>query len=259
MKQLIQRELTNIWTVRSLLVFATIIFIVPLVQFMTIRERYQFFEPIEVFEESVSTIPSMLFPVLAILIFLPNILAEHRHHFVTYTRTRVDLSKYLFVKGLVNAVLSGVVLFLMIFVTFLFVLYIEPMLHLVTYTDVTAGTIVPQTTLSFLADIHPLLYGFFYAVWIGLNGALYATMAYLFMLTLENVFVAISLPFLAYHILNFVTGMVQLPQFSPLSTLFPFNISAQPVWTIFVPFLIFVSLGVGIYVFRLRPRREWSF
>ena len=92
MKQLIQRELTNIWTVRSLLVYATIIFIVPLVQFMTIRERYQFFEPIEVFEESVSTIPSMLFPVLAILIFLPNILAEHRHHFVTYTRTRVDLS-----------------------------------------------------------------------------------------------------------------------------------------------------------------------
>ncbi|TCI62849.1 ABC transporter permease [Exiguobacterium sp. SH0S2] len=259
MKQLIQRELTNIWTVRSLLVYATIIFIVPLVQFMTIREGYQFFEPIEVFEESVSTIPSMLFPVLAILIFLPNILAEHRHHFVTYTRTRVDLSKYLFVKGLVNAVLSGVVLFLMIFVTFLFVLYIEPMFHLVTYTDVTEGVIVPQTTLSFLADIHPLLYGFSYAVWIGLNGALYATMAYLFMLTLENVFVAISLPFLMYHILNFVAGVFQSPQFSPLSTLFPFNITAQPVWTMFVPFLIFVSLGVGIYVFRLRPRREWSF
>ncbi|MCT4782114.1 MULTISPECIES: ABC transporter permease [Exiguobacterium] len=259
MKQLMQRELTNIWTVRSLLVYATIIFIVPLVQFMTIREQYQFFEPIEVFEESVSTIPAMLFPVLAVLVFLPNILAEHRHHFMTYTRTRVELSTYLLVKGIVNAVLSGIVLFLMIFVTFLFVYYIEPMLHLVTYTDVIEGEIVPQTTLSFLADIHPFLYGFFHAVWIGMNGALYATMAYLLMLMLENVFVAISLPFLSYHILNFVAGIFQSPQFSPLSTLFPFNISAQPVWTMFVPFFIFLSLVTGLYVFGLRRRREWSF
>lgn len=259
MKQLIRREFTNLWTPRSLMVYIGIIFIVPFVQFMTIRDRYEFFSPIEVFEESVSTIPAMLFPVLAILIFLPNILAEYRHNFLTYTRTRIDLSVYLVAKGLVNAILSGIVLFSMIFMTFLFVMYVEPLFHLVEYTAVTDGVVIPTTTFSFLQEIHPMLYGFSYAVWIGVNGSLYATMAYLLILTLDNLFVAISIPFLAYHILNFVAGIFQVPQFSPLSTLFPFNITAQPIWTIFVPFLLFLSIGVGIYLFHLRPRREWSF
>ncbi len=147
----------------------------------------------------------------------------------------------------------------MTIVTFVIIHYVEPIIGLVDYWSLSEKTYETSNAFSFLADIHPLLYAVLYAAWIGLNGAAYATLAYLLILALEQVYLAISLPFVAYHIFNFVAGIMQAPQFSPISTVFPFNITEQPLWTVFVPFAILIVVNITLYLTMIRPKPEWIF
>jgi len=255
----IKKELTQAMTKQNMFLYLSIILLIPCIQFALVYDSYQFFTPEEVFEESVSILPAMLFPVLAILVYIPSFISEYKNNFLTYTRTRVHLKDYLMAKGIVNALLSGVVLFLMIFITYLFVRFIEPLVGLVQYTPISESTIEPSNTFSFLIGYSPLLYALIYALWVGLNAALYSTLAYFLILSINNIFVAISIPFVGYHVFNFVTGILQMPQFSPLSTIFPFNITAQPIWTIFIPFLILLLVNFIIYKVILQTKKEWVF
>ncbi len=147
----------------------------------------------------------------------------------------------------------------MTIVTFVLIHYIEQFFGLVNFTSLSEKTYETSNAFSFLADIHPLLYAVLYAAWIGLNGAAYATLAYLLILALEQIYLAISLPFVAYHIFNFVAGIMQAPQFSPISTVFPFNITEQPLWTVFVPFAILIVVNITLYLTMIRPKPEWIF
>lgn len=255
----IKKELLNALTTKNLILFAFIIFIVPLIQFLTVYNTYEFFKPIEVFEESISTIPAMVFPILAVLVYIPSFISEYKNNFLTYTRTRINLNDYLVSKGIVNAILSGIVLFLMVFVTYLFVQFIEPWLGLVNYTPISESTFDVENVFSSLIENNSFLYATVYAIWIGLNAALYATLAYILVLSLNSIFVAISIPFMGYHLLNFVSGIFQFPQFSPLSTLFPFNITAQPIWTVFVPFTAIILINLIVYKVYISKREEWTF
>lgn len=253
-----KKELLNALTPKNLIVFVSIILIVPFIQFLIVYDSYEFYKPIEVFEESISTIPGMTFPILALFIYVPSFISEYRHNFLIYTRTRVNLHDYLISKGIVNALLSGIVMFLMIFITYLLVQYIEPLFGLVSYSPINESTVdVRNTFSSFIGD--PFLYATIYALWIGVNAALYATLTYILVLSLQHIFVAISLPFFGYHLLNFVSGIFQVPKFSPLSTLFPFNLTSQPIWTVCVPFVSILLMNIILYKLFLSKREEWSF
>ncbi|MFP3894886.1 ABC transporter permease [Exiguobacterium sp. A1_3_1] len=259
MSQQIKLVWSQAFTVKRCVLYLLIILGLPVLQFSFIYEGYQFFLPIEVFEETLSGMIPMLFPVLAVLIFLPIFIAEYKDNYLTYVRTRASLKDYLLAVGFVNATLTGLVFFLMTIVTFVLIHYVEPIIGLVNYWSLSEKTYETSNAFSFLADIHPLLYAVLYAAWIGLNGAAYATLAYLLILVLEQVYLAISLPFVAYHIFNFVAGIMQAPQFSPISTVFPFNITEQPLWTVFVPFAILVVVNITLYLTMIRPKPEWIF
>lgn len=259
MSQQIKLIWSQAFTVKQCVLYLLIILGLPTLQFSFIYKSYQFFLPTEVFEETLSGTIPMLFPILAVLIFLPIFIAEYKDNYLTYVRTRASLKDYLLAVGFVNVMLTGFVFFLMTIVTFVLIRYVEPFFGLVNYTPLSEKTHDVTNAFSFLMDIDPLLYAILYAAWIGLNGAVYATLAYLLILSLEQVYLAISLPFVAYHIFNFVAGIMQAPQFSPISTVFPFNITEQPLWTVFVPFTVLIVVNFTLYLTMIRPKPEWIF
>src|SRR5699024_5721381 len=98
-------------------------------------------------------------------------------------------------------------------------------------------------TLS-LHDALPIfLYGVLYSLWVAINGALYTTVAYLLSISIKNRFVALTIPFLWWFIMNFITGILGIEAFSPVYSVFPFLITPQPFWVLCIPFLVLI---VGI-------------
>ncbi|MGP7819730.1 ABC transporter permease [Niallia sp. 01092] len=250
-------ELKRAFTVKNLLLWIAIIIILPTIRFNMIREGYQFFDPIEVFQEMVSTIISLLFPALAIIIYLPSFLQEQRNNFILYTRTRIPLNTYLLSKVIINTCLTGLVTFLLIFLTFVFAVYVEPHLGIIDYSPIDESAVIPRFTFSQFLSYGDLTYGVIYSLWVSINAVVYSSIAFMLLLIIDNPFVALSVPFLYYHIFNFVTGVLVAPWFSPLSTIFPFNIVEQPLWTVLVPFSFLLIVIIGLYVFAIRNRKEW--
>ncbi|CUA78979.1 ABC transporter permease [Anoxybacillus suryakundensis] len=251
-------ELKRALTKKNILLWFSMVIFLPASRFYMISKGYQFFEPVEVFQETISGIVPLLFPAIVIIVYLPSFLQEQRNKFITYTRPRIPLRTYIASKGLVNAFFTGVVTFLLIFIPFIFIVYVEKHLGIINYSSPTENVRIPAVTFSQFLRYGDLAYGFIYSLWVAINGVVYSTIAFILLLNVSNPFIALSIPFLFYHILNFVTGIFHVAMFSPLSTIFPFNIEEQPLWTIFVPFLFLIAFLVLAFVFTLRnDEKEW--
>ena len=87
----------------------------------------------------------------------------------------------------------------------------------------------------------PFVYGFIYSLWVGINGILYATLPLILCLILDHSFVALSIPFVWYQGMSFVSAVLGISKFAPLYTVFPYSIIQQELWTVFVPFPILVD------------------
>lgn len=240
---------------KNILFWCGIILILPSIRFYSIKEGYLFFDSIAVFQETVSTIIPMLFPVLTIVILLPSFLQEQRNNFISYTRVRVPLNTYILSKFLINAILTGLVTFLLIFIPFIFIVYIEPHLGIIFYEPKDQNSYTPTYTFSQFLPYGEITYGLLYSLWVSINAILYSSISFMLLLILSNPFVALSIPFLFYHIFNFITGVLNIPMFSPLSTIFPFNLVQQPLWTVLVPFSVLLLISLGIFIFI--KRKEW--
>lgn len=251
MQHIIWTELKRSGTRRTLFM-ALLLPLIILLQFNQVRAGYVFESWHGVFEESVGTIIAIAFPLLCCVLYLPTVAREIDHQFIRYARTRVSLRDYLIAKGVVNALITFTIFFVTILGWMVFLRYVEPQLHWMTYEqDIKSLTTFTQV---FTTDG---IYMLAYAGWVGLNAVVYATIAYLVLILFGNLFMAISIPFLFYHLLNFATGLLSIARFSPISTIFPFNITAMPLWTIFVPFSVLGLMLLGLLITGMK-RTEWE-
>nr|WP_259547126.1 ABC transporter permease [Heyndrickxia oleronia] len=256
---------TQIWTdfkraftMKNILIWLFIILIVPVLSFYPIRKGYMFFNSIEVFQEMVGGIIPLIFPVLVIIIYLPNFLQEQKNNFITYTRPRIPVSIYILSKGIINAILTGFIIFSMMFFSYIFAVYIEPnYLHVIEYSQPIEGNYNSNVTFSQFMDYGTVTYTFVYSLWVTINGVVYTTIAFLLMLIIRLPFVALSAPFLFYHIFNFVVGVFGVARFSPVSTIFPFNIEQQQLWTVMVPFTFLIIVVCSLLFKVTRNREDW--
>ena len=258
MKHLISIEFKKAFSLKFLIVSLILIFLPLIVVLPIINGSYSFFRPIEVHSELISSSAiALLFPILLIPLNAGSYANEKKDNFLLYVKPRTMLSNYVLAKGLVNAMVTFVVAFLMIFIPFMFVQYIDPALNIIKYTtEFYQPTSVG--TFEVLAEKSILFYGIGYSLWVAINGALYATIAYLLSICVKNKFVALSIPFLWWVVMNFVTAILGIPRFSPVFTVFPFAITAQPIWTIFIPFTILVLVIIGLIAFIKTKNKVWD-
>lgn len=255
MKHLIKLEVKKALN-RKFLIYSVILILFPLVVILTmVNGEYAFFRPIEVHSEILGSVIALLFPLLLVPLNASSYADEKKDDFITYIKPRIYLKKYIVAKGIVNFGLTFIVGFLLIFIPFVFLQYIDPLFHFVIYIE---GFYQPVSvgTFEFLTEHSYLTYGIVYSLWVGLNGALYASIAFLASIIINNKFIALSIPFVWYFVMNFVTAILGIEMFSPVFTIFP-NISAQPIWTIFVPFSVLVLIIIGKIVYIKSKKTIW--
>ena len=144
-------------------------------------------------------------------------------------------------------------MFTIIFIQFIFIIYIDPYLGVIDYSQGSTflsqqSTSNPVTFYQFL-KYGNLTYGLVYSIWVGLNAVIYSTIAFTSLLIARSGFLALSLPFLFYHVFNFITGVLGVGKFSPISTIFPFNIKLQPLWTVSIPFFVLILILVTLIIY----------
>ncbi|QVY61088.1 ABC transporter permease [Cytobacillus gottheilii] len=248
MKHLVAVEWKRALTFNRVLLCLAIILIPAAVQFLNVKTGYMFYRAVDVHTEVIGGVVALLFPLFFIILYAGSYASEVKDQFITYIKPRIKLADYLLAKGIVNGVLSFIVAFAMVFISFVFIVYVEPSLGMIVYENGSDGSV---GTFEIFLEYGTLSYGLIYSFWVGINAALYSSAAYVLTLLMKNHFVAISLPFLWYFVMNFVTAILAHPEFSPVSTVFPFNIIQQPLWTIFVPFTIHLMiLSILIYYVR---------
>lgn len=227
-------------------------FFLPTISFFSMIHGYIFHEPIELFQSIISAFIPLLFPVFILIIYLPDLWYEQKNNFISYTQPRVSLRIYILSKGLINAFLTCFITFLMIFLSFVFARYIEPNLGIINYVTSSGGQ--SAVTFSQLLSVGDFTYGLVYSLRVSINAIVYSTIAYLLMLLKRSNFIALSVPFVFHHVFNFVSGVLGVPNFSPLSTIFPFSIDQQPLWTVLIPFSFLLISLIALLLFALSKR-----
>ncbi|MED4170589.1 ABC transporter permease [Priestia megaterium] len=251
-------EFKRAMNVKNILTWLFIILILPLIAFFPISQGYIFFSPIEVFQEILGGFIPLIFPVLAIIIYLPIFRKEQKDNFITYTRPRVSLSSYILSKGIINAVFTGLIIFLMLLFSYVFVQFIEPnSFNMVQYFKPSENNQPSNVTFSQLLKYGDFIYFLAYSIWVTLNAIVYTTISFLLMLIMRRTFIALSVPFLIYHIFNFIAGILGVARFSPLSTIFPFNIEQQSLWTVLVPFALLLLILLFLFFRVICNKEEW--
>ncbi|WP_025784595.1 hypothetical protein [Sporosarcina sp. D27] len=257
MKHLISSEFKKALSLRFFLLSMALIFLPLIVVIPMINGSYQFFRPLEVHSQLFSSSAiALLFPILLVPLFSGSYANEKNDNFLLYVKPRVNLTDYLFAKGLVNGLVTLIVAFLMIFTPFMFIEYLDPFLHVIQY-ETNYYEPVSVGTFEFLNEKSVFLYGVFYSLWVAINGALYVTVAYLLSILIKNRFVALSVPFLWWFIMNFVAGVLGFESFSPVYSVFPFLITSQPIWVVFIPFITLIAAIVGLLIFIKLKKKVW--
>ena len=197
----------------------------------------------------------VVFPLLATLVYLPSFSEELKNRFIVYSRSRISIGKFLFIKFMANGVLTFIVFFAFTFSMFILSYYFLPSNGLVVlqpeaygFTESTAIIdSYSRHTFTQLLEYGPLPYILVYSSWVGINAALYASIGFLLLLLINNKYVAMSVPTIIYFVGSFILVKPNLRPFRLADTIFPYMYTQQPIWTVFVPFIILSSLCVILF------------
>ncbi len=242
------RQFKSLVSIKFIVIWSFLI-IGPIIFAVSKSDEYMLFRPVDLFTLILENILPMLFPLIVVCIFLLNFSNEKKDHFLFYTRSRIPIKKYLKNKFWLNNFSVFTVIFLFVFIPFVFCFYIEPSLGLVKYYPIESESDISTHTFSQFLSYGSLVYGVVYSLWVALNGVLYAAIAFFLLMTINNSFLALSLPFIFYHIVDFGIAILGFSKFSLTSTIFPFNIVQQPLWTVIVPFFFLALILLCLYIY----------
>lgn len=257
MLKILQNESRNLFKLNRTVKWLFLIFSFPIIKFLLIKDNYVFYRQIEVFQRTNSDFVPLLFPFIVILVYAFYLIPEIKSGYLFFVTSRTQLKTYIQSKLVINVLITFLSAFLLVFLPFIFVMYIEPSLNIISLDQ--AGT-NPISYLLFeqLLDHGLLTYGVVYCFWVGINGALYTTFALLLLFLGKTPLVSFSIPFIYYIVGHFITQLLGIDYLSPMLTIFPFSLELQPIWIIFIPFLVLITIVTVLY-FILRNRLAGSY
>lgn len=256
-QSIVRNEQRNLLKPKRIISWILLIFTLPIIKFLLIKDQYVFYRQIEVFQRTNSDFVPLLFPFIVVLVNAIYLIPEIKNGYLFFVTTRTQLKNYIQSKLIVNALISFLSAFLLVFLPFIFVMYIEPSLNIISLDH--AGT-NPISHLLFeqLLNNGTLTYGIIYSFWVGINGVLYSTFALLLLFLGRTPLISFSVPFVYYIVGHFITQVLGIDYLSPMLTIFPFSLELQPIWIIFIPFLVLIMI-VGILYFMMRKRLAESY
>lgn len=235
-------------------VFLFGVLLISIIQFLLIRKGYLYSEPLDMFEESMSSFIPMLFPFV-ICISSNTYYKEFKDSFLQNVFNRNNIGHYLIQKGIYNMIITFIITFIIFILTYLFYICAVPGFHMAAFGG--DEVIKSRNTLTILLNFGGYWgYGIFYVLWIAVNGAVYAGFTYLLTLHVKKNLVALSIPVFYYHIGNFIMAVLGKAEWSPLISIFPYSITTQPIYTLFAPFLILFLLCLALLIYTIMKYKE---
>lgn len=243
---------------RCQVLLALLLVFSPLVISAVTANSFTYVTPMDLFENTLGTGVPQVFAVAVACFGCLTLTWRLNHRFVSLTRVREDVRRQLVRRAILNAAAVGAVFFAVVLVVAFVSFEVVPRLELVQFrpesllnraddTPFSAAQIrqhdLSSNAWSFLYAAGWPLYALVYGAYVAVSAALWATVGFVLVLLVPNRYLALSLPFLIIHIVDFVIQVLGAPQFSPLVSVFPYNISAQPLWTSFVPLSAVVLLA----------------
>lgn len=193
---------------------------------------------------------NFLFPLFATIPFCTLLFLEVKEGYLTFVHNRIKLKKYLKLKYQAGALLCGVSIFLVSFISFIIILYLIDIRFPVSDAEVEMRYFFDGIRLN-----QPLIYGFFLSLWRGLLGIVYYTLTFNLVFFTSNIFIVSTGGFIYSLIENFIFSILGKPQYSMTSSLIPTRVN--PEWTTISSLLIgplILIFFIAVFMF-LQKRR----
>ncbi|WP_214607641.1 hypothetical protein, partial [Mycobacterium tuberculosis] len=127
------------------LLFLWLVILIGVISFAVYRsQNFTLRYSLDYFTFTISDVIPVIFPIIAVLIYVVSFSEEIRNRFIVYTRLRRGILETLYIKLVANIILSCLFYFTLIFVVFIFAYYIEPQLGIATY-DLEGYGLSPET------------------------------------------------------------------------------------------------------------------
>lgn len=225
-----------------------------------IIQNYELRDWLDLFTLIIEDFMMILFPIVTVLVYPAPFSSEVNHRFLVYTRMRRDINETIRKRWITNFILTALFVFFIMFSIFLITRYVEPSLGIAHY-DLKGYGLSPDTvqeaqytryTFTQLLRYGDMFYGFFYSLWVAINGALYASIAFFLVLLIRNRFLALSFPFILYLIGTFAFNSLELDKYSFMHSIFPFYRVQNSIGYAFIPFLIIVCINLLLFMLLRR-------
>lgn len=194
-------------------------------------------------------------PLAICVVFVPLIFMQNRRGFIKYASIRTSRKRYI-----VSQILSVTIL---VFLGTIIAYYIPLIISLSVLEPQNMGTRSDLLTYVFgeYQVYHPYLFGFVWCIWKGIIAAIFAIFGCLLALYIDNLFIAVLLPFLYCMAENLVTSLLQIPQYSIITSyvLNRLSPSCMNAWNYIIGTVTFtIFAAVVIFVLKRRRQDEYS-
>jgi hypothetical protein len=264
MTPLISQEFRRTFTLQFIATIVVIASVSALAGYFRVQNS-AFRSDFDVFSTMMSSPLVLVFPIAAVFVSCIPMYHEVGHRYLANTRTRIDVRNYVHSKLAVACLIAFAASFLITFLAFALAFWVWPIIgnpgilpaaYGMTPAQAQADALTSASYSSVLAW-GDLTYGFLYAVWVGVGGAVFSGLGIASLVLIENRVVALSLPFLAYIVETLLMALVDSPQLGIMYSLFPFGITQQPMAVSVMPMVVFLLATVALWVW-LTPRLRHS-
>lgn len=194
-------------------------------------------------------------PLAICVVFVPAVYMQNRNGFIKYASIRTGRKRYLS-----SQIFS---ISILVFIGTILAYYLPLIISLSVLEPQDTGTRNELLTYVFgkYQVYHPYLFGFVWCIWKGIIAVIFAVFGCLLALYIDNLFIAVLLPFLYCMAENLVTSLLQIPQYSIITSyvLNRLSPSCMNVWNYIIGVVTFITFAsVVIFISKRRSQDEYS-
>jgi hypothetical protein len=233
-------------------VLAIAIIIAPVLTGLNFLAHGSARDDLDVYSAMLVSPTCLILPIIAVLVGCLPLYLELGDRFIANTRSRIAIRERLMAMFARATGVSFVVFFLYAFIPFVvaFVYWpligdpsVDPAGYRMTAAQAHADALT-RNSYSFLLSGGTLPYGLVYSLWVGLSAAVFTALGCVFLLTVANRILALSLPFIIYVAGTLGAALLSLPNIGFLYSIFPAGLkSVSPIESI-APMVVLGALTV---------------
>lgn len=195
----------------------------------------------------------LFIPFLVSIAYSTSLAEEKKNNYLKYIYIRVRSKRYLWTKGIINALVGGIsvllpAIILLIVVSLNFkstrVIGIDPYM-------------ISNDPLAWIMNYDNTIYLLLQCMWLFFQGIIWATFSFIVSLITKKFITVIMVPFIYYIGANFLLAIMGLGQYTPPSSVAPYLVSGSTIISMMVQPILIILIIFSISMFYLRFEDEY--